>query len=194
MRSAVNVSGSGSTIGSIKRLFICVLFAYANFIISFYIGEPVKNYFTMLVNAIPMFAVPFAGLIVLESAVYIFFISLSYRLAGPLYGVVTALLTTSFFLLMSPWCGILKPYYFSVFGFVAFLLMGVLVEKVNGGVANLAFGLVNWAAAALYNISRVTVLGVLVFGICAFVTGLAADYAARALARALAPHVLKLLS
>ena len=194
MTSVASVSGSGSIVSSVKRLFICVIFAYINFIVSFYAGEPIKNYFTMLLNSVPMISVPFAGLVVLESALYIFFISLSYRLAGPIYGIVTALLTASFFLLMGPWCGILRPYYFSVFGFVAFIVMGILVERANGGFANLAFGLVNWTAAAAFGVSKVTPLGVVVFSICAFATGLAADYAARAVSRVVYPHVSRALS
>ena len=192
MRSVASASGS-SVISSAKRLFICVIFAYINFLVSYYVGEPVKTFFTSLLTGVKFLNVPFAGLVVVEGALYVFLISLSYRIAGSPYGIVTAVLTISFFLLMGPWCGVLKPFYFSIFGFLSFILMGVLVERVNGGVANLAFGLVNWCAATVCSVSEVAPLGVIVFGICAFGTGLAADYAARGIAKLVGEPLARLL-
>ncbi|NPB00517.1 MAG: hypothetical protein GXO10_03990 [Crenarchaeota archaeon] len=175
MKSVEGVSGR---LPEAAKVVIAVALAYASFLLTMYINvKPVLD------SVIP-FRVPFKIIPVLGGFWYVLWISLAYRLAGRWYGVITAILIVSFCLIASTWFGIPSAP-FSVVGFISFLLLGILTEKVNGGVGNLVCAGVNWLGYYVLFHAKMDPLGVLVLLIVAFLSGLAGDYVGRAVAKAI---------
>lgn len=173
MRSVESVSGR---LPEAAKVVISVVLAYASFLLTMYINvKPVLD------SVIP-FRVPFKIIPVLGGFWYVLWISLAYRLAGRWYGVITALLIVSFCLIASTWFGIPSAP-FSVVGFISFLLLGILTERVNGGVANLVCAGVNWLGYYVLFHAKMDPLGVVVLLVVAFLSGLAGDYVGRGIAR-----------
>ncbi len=172
MRYVEDVSGSFVS-GSVEKLLVSVICAYVVFTLMTYIDlKPI------LEALIPLKA-PFKNISVLGGFLIVFWVSLAYRSCGKGYGIATALLAVSFCLFVSPWYDVIKPYWFSVAGFLSFLLLGVLTEYVNGGVGNLACILVNWSAAVIAGFIKVNLLAFAVLGFVAFISGYAGDLAAK---------------
>ena len=95
--------------------------------------------------------VPFKGMALLGGFIFIFWIALSYRIAGKGYGVITAVLIASLCLLTGPWFGIASPEWYGVYGLASFLAMGILTERINGGVGNAACLSINWVALGVHH-------------------------------------------
>ena len=166
MRSAEGVSGSW------EKVLIFLLCSYASFLLLVFVD--VK----WLVDKIPL-TVPFKSLAVFGGFFVVFWVVLARRLCGKFYGVFTAILAVSMCLLVSPWFGVTKPEWFSVFGLISFLALGVLTEAFNGGVGNLACSLINWAGAFAFHVANVTFEGVIVMSVVAFASGYIGDLIAR---------------
>ncbi len=174
-------SVSGESLGSVERMLITVISAYIVFTLLVYLN--LRPFFE---TVLPLKA-PFKNLAVL-GFLTVFWISLPYRFCGRGYGIATALLSVSFCLFVSPWYGVVKPYWFSVVGFFSFLLLGVLTEYVNGGIGNLACISLNWTAALYAGIVKISPEAAVVLGVLAFVSGYAGDIAAKRVVRYLVTH------
>lgn len=173
MRSAENVSGDFS---AWEKLLIFIACSYASFTLLIYLN--VKS----LVDQIPV-TVPFKSLAVFGGFFVIFWVVLSYRLCGKWYGVFTALLTVSMCLLVSPWFGIIRPEWFSVFGLISFTVLGFATEISNGGIGNLLCMLINWGAAYMFHVASITLIGVLIMSAVAFVSGYIGDMLGKKVAK-----------
>ncbi len=181
MRSVVSASGESrppqpSLTSLLVRVFTALVLGYASYNLLTLNLKPIFDTY------IPLVA-PFKSLAIVGGFLYVFWVSLSHRLCGRGFGVVTALAAVSMCLLTAPWYGVTSPYYYSVFGLASFLAMGILTEYLNGGFGNLACLLINWVSAYAYNVAKVSLIGVLALVPVAFASGLAGDYAARGLYR-----------
>jgi len=129
--------------GELKKLGLAFCSALCSFLINIY---PIRS----ILNALG-FKVPFLGLALFGGFVFVFWISISYRMLGKNYGVITALLIVSLCLLVSPWYGITNPEWFGVYGLISFFLMGFLTERLNGGFGNSVCLLINWLALGYHH-------------------------------------------
>ena len=153
--------------GELRKLSLAFCSAFCSFLINIY---PIKS----ILNAL-VFKVPFLGLALLGGFVFVFWISLSYRMLGKNYGIITALLIASLCLLISPWYGITSPEWFGVYGLISFFLMGFLTERLNGGFGNTVCLLINWLALGYHhNIWVQTDLGIALIAI-SFISGFVGD-------------------
>lgn len=119
--------------------------------------------------------VPFLGIAVLGGFIFIFWISIAYRILGKNFGIITALLIASFSLLVTPWFGITDPPWFGVYGLISFFLMGLLTERINGGFGNFACLMVNWLALGYhYNVYPPLHLAIS-FAVVSFISGFVGD-------------------
>jgi len=144
--------------------FLCSVLAFLMFKL------PVREFFSFLAVE-----VPFKGLAVVGGFTIVFWISLAYRLCGKYYGIATALLVASLCLIANPWFNIYTPEWFSIYGLISFLFLGILTEKLNGGFGFSGFILVNWVALAIHHsIFFSPVLGA-VFLVISFLSGLAGN-------------------
>jgi len=176
-------SVSGESLGSVERMLITIISAYIVFTLLMYLN--MKPFFETI---LPLRA-PFKNLSVL-GFLTVFWISLPYRFCGRGYGIATALLSVSFCLFVSPWYGVVEPYWFSVVGFFSFLLLGMLTEYINGGIGNLVCISLNWAGALYADIVKISPEAAVIFGILAFVSGYAGDFAAKKVVRYLTTHLI----
>ncbi len=172
MKYAEGVSGEFVS-GQIEKVLVSVICAYIIFTLMTYLKlKPI-------LESIFPFNAPFKNIAVLGGFLIVFWVVLAYRACGKGYGIATAVFAVSFCLFVSPWYGVITPYWFSVVGFISFLVLGVLTEFFNGGVGNLACIAINWAAVALLGIVKLSAVGVVVLGALAFVSGYLGDFAAR---------------
>ncbi|OYT35311.1 hypothetical protein B6U96_10795 [Archaeoglobales archaeon ex4484_92] len=127
--------------------------------------------------------VPFLGIAVLGGFLFVFWVSLAYRILGRNYGILTAVFIASISLLVTPWFGIVDPPWFGIFGIISFAVLGFLTEKINGGVGNSACLAINWIAlAAFYPIFPPLKLA-FVFLVVSFFSGLLGDVLAGIVSR-----------
>ena len=136
-------------------------------------------------KALGIEGVPCLGLGLLSGILYVFWIALARELFGRGWGVAVSVLTVSLLLLNGPWYGVVNPPYFGAFGFVSFLLMGVLTDFVNGGVGSLACLLVNWIAFYVFRgVHAPLTIGIAVL-VATFVSGYVFDVLAKKVAELL---------
>ncbi|MDY6917777.1 MAG: hypothetical protein SVP26_07500 [Chloroflexota bacterium] len=100
---------------------------------------------------------PAAGMAVFGGLIFVLWICLARRLTGRAYSaIVVSILIAAICLLVAPWYGITSPAWFSVFGILALLSTGIIVEltqsrsswagAVGGGLGNLSCLAVTWLA------------------------------------------------
>jgi len=107
---------------------------------------------------------PAAGMALLGGFIFVFWVALAQAIIRKRYaGIVTALLTASFCLLIAPWYGIVSPIWFGVYAIVALLSMGIFVELTasesskskfrsvtRGGLGNVACLGITWVAIGVH--------------------------------------------
>lgn len=123
--------------------------------------------------------VPCLGLGVLSGILYIFWIALAREVYGRGWGTIASVLIVSALLLNGPWYGVVDPYYFGVFGFLSFLVMGFLTDVKNGGLGAISCLLINWSAFYIFKGVLPTLLHGIVVLILTFLSGLFFDLLAR---------------
>ena len=162
---------------------ICLMFVCAS--ISCLINTyPIKAILSNLnINA------PALGMAIFGGFVFVFWISLAYKIVNkPYSGVFTSLLVVSLCLLISPWYGVVKPEWFGIYGIIAFFAMGVLIEKLNGGFGNLACLLITWFALIIHaNVKIPLNIGILL-AIISFISGFAGDKCASFMVKYILNH------
>ena len=94
--------------------------------------------------------IPCLGLGLLAGPLYILWISLAYRICGPWHGVITSIFISSFMLLSGPWYGVTDPSWFGLYGLISFIALGLLTERVNGGLASVVCLIINWLGLGIH--------------------------------------------
>ena len=127
---------------------------------------------------------PAAGMALLGGFIFVFWVALAQAIIRKRYaGIVTALLTASFCLLIAPWYGIVSPIWFGVYGIIALLSMGVFVELTaseskskfrgvtGGGLGNLACLGITWVAIGVHAGVWIPPKYALILILAAFISG-----------------------
>ena len=136
------------------ELLTMVVCAFASALLNTYL--PIKSFTAYL--GIPG---PAAGMALLGGFIFVFWVALAHAIIKKKYAaIVTSLLIASFCLLIAPWYGILSPQWFSIYGVIALLSMGMFVELtgvasklkgvIGGGLGNLACLGITWIAIGVY--------------------------------------------
>ncbi len=104
---------------------------------------------------------PAAGMALLGGGIFVLWISLAHRITGKKYsGIITSIIIASICLLIHPWYGVVEPSWFSIYGIVGLLSMGVIVEVTGfgsfllgifgGGLGNLSCLVITWLAIGFH--------------------------------------------
>ena len=141
---------------NVYELGTIALFALGSALLNTYL--PIKAFTQWL--GIPG---PAAGMALLGGFIFVFWVALAQAMIRKRYaGIVTALLTASFCLLIAPWYGIVSPIWFGVYGVIALLSMGIFVELTaseskskfrgvtGGGLGNVACLGITWIAIGVH--------------------------------------------
>ncbi|MEA2074190.1 MAG: hypothetical protein U9O85_00380 [Euryarchaeota archaeon] len=138
----------------VYELSLILLFALASAMLNTYL--PLKAFTEYL--GIPG---PAAGMALLGGFIFAFWVALACDIIKKRYaGIITSLLIASFCLLIYPWYGVVSPPWFGVYGIIALLSMGILVELTayksglvvvtGGGLGNLACLIITWLAIGVH--------------------------------------------
>lgn len=139
---------------TVSEWIIIVLLALVSALINTFV--PIKNiveYFGILV--------PAAGMALFGGFIFVLWISLACRLIKKKYsGIITSVFIASFCLLIYPWYGVVSPMWFSIYGIVGLLSMGILIELtysrspwlaiLGGGLGNLTCLVITWVAIGIH--------------------------------------------
>ena len=133
---------------------IIVLLAVAGGLINSYL--PIKS-------IVEHFGIPgpAAGMALFGGVIFVFWVSLAHQVTGKKYsGIITAVFIASFCLLIRPWYGVVEPAWFSIYGIVGLLCLGVVIELtgsrspwlavLGGGLGNLACLVITWLAIGFH--------------------------------------------
>ena len=104
---------------------------------------------------------PAAGMALFGGIIFVLWICIAYRIIRKKYaGIITSVLIACVCLFVRPWYGVVDPYWFSVYGVIGLLFMGVVVELVEtrssnwgifgGGLGNLSCLVVTWLAIGFH--------------------------------------------
>ncbi len=147
-------TNDSSTIKNLLTIFVC-----AGVSVTINLTIPMKH----ILNSLGIFG-PAGGIILFGGFIFVLWITLAYLTTGckRLSGVSTAILIPAFCMLVSPWYGIVDPSWLGIYGIIAFLVMGLIIEisckpKLSfaslgggGGVANLSCLTVTWLAIGFH--------------------------------------------
>ncbi len=158
--------------GVFGKVLVFLLCSYISFSLLVYLN--VK----WLVDKIPL-TVPFKSLAVFGGIFVVLWVAIAREICGKGFGILTAISSVSLCLLVSPWFGIVRPEWFSVFGILSFFFLGLGTDYLNGGVGNLSCMLVNWIGVYVLHVAKITLMGVVFMGIVAFLSGLLGDEMAK---------------
>jgi hypothetical protein len=136
---------------------------------------------------------PAAGMALFGGIIFVFWVSLAHQLSGRRSsGIITSVLAASFCLFIRPWYGVVEPAWFGVYGIVALVCLGVIIEltafrslwlmTLGGGLGNLACLAVTWLAIGFHTGSWIppSFAPLLIFG--ALVSGGVGVWLARGIA------------
>jgi len=103
---------------------------------------------------------PAAGMALFGGIIFVLWVSLAYQVTGKKYsGVVASLIIAVICLFIYPWYGIRDPSWFSVYGIVGLVSMGIVIEVMSrsywrsvagGGLANLSCLVITWLAIGFH--------------------------------------------
>jgi hypothetical protein len=114
--------------------------------------------------------------------IFVLWIYLAYRIIKKKYaGIITSIITACICLFIRPWYGIMDPFWFSIYGIIGLLSMGVIIEvmenrfsqsgMVGGGAGNLSCLIITWLAVGFHTGTWVPFPAWLLLAIGAFVSG-----------------------
>jgi len=104
---------------------------------------------------------PAAGMALFGGIIFVLWICLAYRITKRKYaGIITSVFIASICLLMRPWYGVVDPSWFSIYGIIGLLCLGVIVELMEarssrwsifgGGLGNLSCLVITWLAIGFH--------------------------------------------
>lgn len=139
---------------TLKEWLIIVLLAAVGALINSYL--PIKNITQNL--DIPG---PAAGMALFGGIIFVLWVSLSHQITGKKYsGIITSVLIAAFCLFINPWYGVVEPVWFSIYGIVGLICLGVIIEltgfrslwlrTLGGGLGNLACLVITWMAIGFH--------------------------------------------
>ncbi len=134
---------------TVQELAVIVVLSTTSALINGYL--PIKS-ITQTLN-IPG---PAAGMSLLGGIIFVFWISLAYRIIQKKYtAIVTALFIAAFCLILRPWYGITVPGWFGIYAIIALSSMGISIELIkkkfiNGGIGNTLSLIITWAAIGIH--------------------------------------------
>lgn len=148
-------------------------------IISLALASALTNAYLPIKSITEYFGIPGpgAGMALLGGIIFVLWICLAHRITKKKYcAIITSLLIASICLLIRPWYGIMSPAWFSIYGIIGLLCMGVIIELtdrksswlavVGGGLGNLSCLTITWLAIGFHTNIWVTagVAPFLIFG------------------------------
>ena len=132
-------------------------------IISLAVVSALINSYLPIKGMVEYFGIPgpAAGMALFGGIIFVLWICLARQITGKKYsGIITSVLIASICLLIHPWYGVMSPTWFSIYGIIALLCMGVMVELmgfrsfwwgvVGGGLGNLICLVVTWLAIGFH--------------------------------------------
>ncbi|MBW1612761.1 MAG: hypothetical protein JRJ57_02040 [Deltaproteobacteria bacterium] len=104
---------------------------------------------------------PAAGMALFGGFIFVLWISLACLIIKKKSsGIITSIFIASFCLLIHPWYGIVSPMWFSIYGIVGLLSMGILIEftdsrsfwlaMLGGGLGNVTCLVITWLAIGIH--------------------------------------------
>ncbi len=103
---------------------------------------------------------PAAGMALFGGFIFVLWISLAYQVTGKKYsGVAASLIIAVICLFIQPWYGVRDPSWFSIYGIVGLVSMGIVIEVMSrsywrsaagGGLANLSCLVITWLAIGFH--------------------------------------------
>ena len=139
---------------SLSEWLIIILLALASALINTYLPiKGITEYF-----GIPG---PAAGMALFGGIIFVLWICLAYRITRKKYaGIITAVFIASVCLLLRPWYGVVDPSWFSIYGIIGLLCLGIIVELMEarysrwsifgGGLGNLSCLVITWLAIGFH--------------------------------------------
>jgi hypothetical protein len=139
---------------TLQEWLIIVLLAVAGALINSYL--PIKSITQHL--GIPG---PAAGMALFGGIIFVLWVSLAHQFTRKKYsGIITSVLIATFCLFIRPWYGVVEPAWFSVYGIVGLICLGIIIEltaskalwlrTIGGGLGNLACLVITWMAIGFH--------------------------------------------
>ena len=139
---------------TLQEWVIIILLAVAGALVNSYL--PIKSIMEYL--GIPG---PASGMALFGGVIFVLWVSLAHQVTKRKYGgIITAVFIASFCLFIRPWYGVVEPAWFSIYGIVGLLCLGVVIELtgskslwlaiLGGGLGNLACLVITWLAIGFH--------------------------------------------
>ncbi len=138
------------------ELSLIFMFALASAVLNTYL--PIKSITAFL--GIPG---PAAGMAFLGGFIFVFWVALAHDVIRKRYaGIITSMLIAAFCMLIYPWYGVVSPPWFGIYGVIALVLMGIIVEAaastseskyrgvIGGGTGNAVCLGITWFAIGVH--------------------------------------------
>lgn len=102
---------------------------------------------------------PAAGMALFGGVIFVLWIFLARLLTKKYGGIITSILTATICLFIHPWYGVVEPSWFSLYGIVGLVCMGVIIELTSksywrgvlgGGLGNLCCLAITWLAIGFH--------------------------------------------
>ena len=132
-------------------------------IVSLALASALMNTYLPIKGIMEYFGIPgpAAGMALFGGFIFVLWICLAYRITGKKYtGIITSVFIACICLLIRPWYGVVDPYWFSIYGIVGLLCIGVVVELMEarssrlgilgGGLGNLGCLVITWLAIGFH--------------------------------------------
>ena len=132
-------------------------------IISLALASALMNAYLPIKGITEYFGIPgpAAGMALFGGIIFVLWICLAYQITKKKYsGIITSVLIACICLLMHPWYGVVDPSWFSIYGIIGLLCMGIIVELMEarslgwsifgGGLGNLSCLVITWLAIGFH--------------------------------------------
>lgn len=179
---------------SFNEWLLILVFALCGALMNLYL--PLKSFLDRLDMTGPA-----KGMALFGGFFFVMWVYLGRKLIDKKYaGLATAVLLISFCLLLSPWYGVTSPYWFSLYGLLALLALGVMVELfyvkrdwLGGGLGNLSCLGITWIAFGFHQQIWAEANQALLPLLAAFISGVAGVLLARVVSKLIAGKIMKRL-
>lgn len=177
---------------SFNEWLLILIFALCGALMNLYL--PLKSFLDRLDMTGPT-----KGMALFGGFFFVMWVYLGRKLIDKKYaGLAIAIILISFCLLLSPWYGVTAPYWFSIYGVLALLALGILVELfyekcdwVGGGLGNLFCLVITWLAFGFHRQMWAEANQAPLPLVAAFISGVAGVLLARVVAKLIAGKATK---